>query len=142
MGYAYASAGEHGDCEFRHHTHVNCCAISGLNSERLQNVGETADLIVQHLIAERADFTLLAFPENCDFVLSCCAQMAINTVVGHIGLSANEPFRKWGIPLEHLRPWCEPMKVGCDIGPKALGIFGGTPGDGIVNFEAVNVSAF
>ena len=142
MRDAHASAGQHGDGELRHHAHVNCGAISLLNPERFQNVGETAHLVVQHLIAQSADFSVLAFPEDGDFVLSGCTKMAINTVVRHIGLSADEPFRKWRIPLEHLRPGCEPMKIGCDFGPKTLGIFGSAPGNGIVDFRAVNVSAF
>ena len=62
---------EHRDREFRNHPHIDRRAISSFDSERLQNIGEAADLVMQHLIAERSDITGLPFPKDCDLVFRC-----------------------------------------------------------------------
>ena len=68
--------------------------------------------------------------------------MPINTVEGHIGLSADEPFREGRVPFEHFLPGLEPMKFGSDIGPITFGILFGPLGNGIVYLKTMNMSMF
>ena len=60
--------------------------------------------------------------------------MPINTVEGHIGLSADEPFREGRVPFEHFLPELEPMKFGGDVAPITFGIFFGPLANRIVDF--------
>ena len=70
VSYTDPGARQHRNRQFRNHPHVDRRAIALLDSERLENVGEAADLVMQHLIADCADIPRLAFPENRDFVFS------------------------------------------------------------------------
>ena len=68
VSYTDTGASQHGDRQFRNHPHVDRRAIAFLDSERLQNIGEAADLVMQHLIADGPNIARLAFPEDREFV--------------------------------------------------------------------------
>ena len=74
-------ARQHCDGEFRHHTHVNGGAVTLLDSERFQDVCKAANLIMQHLIAERADITRLALPKDGEFIAPSGVEVPIDAVV-------------------------------------------------------------
>lgn len=65
--------------------------------------------------------------------------MAIETVVGKIDLTANEPLRPGRFPFEDLVPLAKPMKLASDLAPKLLGVFFGLAIELLVLFEALYV---
>jgi hypothetical protein len=77
---------------------------------------------MQHLIAQSANITGFALPENCCLVFSSAREVTIDAVVRNIRLASDEPFGKWDIPLEHLLPRLKPMQLRGDLGPKTFGI--------------------
>src|SRR5439155_13628391 len=56
------------------------------------------------LVGERAFIAGFAFPDNCRLVPARPAQMPIQTVLRDVEFPADEPLRKWRLPLENLFP--------------------------------------
>jgi hypothetical protein len=94
---------------------------------------------VEHLIAERANFARLAFPEDRDLVFARRGEMTIQAVIGDVGLSADEPFGEWQIPLQNLRPLLKPMKIRSDSSPKPFRVIGRFLQQGVVSFATGNM---
>jgi len=72
--------------------HVDGRAVAFLKPERSQDIRKPADVIVQHLIAERSNIARLAFPKDSDFVFSRRTEVPVHTVVGNVGLSPTNHF--------------------------------------------------
>ena len=57
-------AGQHRIGGFRHHGHVNANAIAGAHPSIMHNIGETTDLVFEHLIANVLAFArIIPFPQ-------------------------------------------------------------------------------
>ena len=50
---------------------------------------------------ERALVARLAFPDNCRLVSTRPAQMPIETILRDVEFPADEPLRKWRLPVEN-----------------------------------------
>ncbi len=124
MHRANASAGEHGDRQFRNHGHVDRDAICGLYSQREQHVGEFADALVQFGVRQLQRGAIFGFPEKRGLV-SVLFEVAIETVVRDVQLAADEPLRVRQVPLESFHRRLEPIEVLGLFAPESLGIFRG-----------------
>ena len=99
MGRADARACQHRDRQFRNQRHVQRDTIAFDYAKSLQDIRKATNFRVQLLIGEGARVTRLAFPNQRSFVPSPRRQMAIETVVTDIDLSADEPFGMGCFPL-------------------------------------------
>src|SRR5205085_21535 len=77
----------------------------------LQNVREPANFAMQLLIGQRAFLSRLPFPQNCRLIAAVGGKVSIQTILGKIDLSADEPFRKWGLPFQNFPPRSLPGKL-------------------------------
>ncbi len=97
---------------------------------------------MQFLIGEKALIAGLAFPQNGDFVLAMRAQMAVQAVVGDVGLRAGEPAGEGRVPLQNLGPFFKPVNLaGGDFAPEFLGILLGAAVQIAVAFDALNMGS-
>ena len=102
----------------------------------MEQSGETANLAMEHLIAQGADVSGFAFPENGDFILPKRVQVSIETVIGDVRLATHEPFGKREIPLQHLAPLFEPVQFRSNAGPKGFRIGLSLLGKLLIGLEA------
>src|SRR5262249_17307987 len=112
-----ARTGQHRNCEFGNQRHIERYAIAFFNSEPLQHVGEATNFSVQLLISQRAVVARLAFPNQSCFVTTPRRQMTIQTVVGEVDFSADEPLDMGRFPLEDPIPFPKPMKFAFRVTP-------------------------
>ena len=122
---ADAVTGVHRDNQLRHHAHVKADAVTFLDAELLQNIGELVDLPPHVPIGEHALVAWLSFPDNGGFVLSPAFYVPIETIVRGVELPADKPFGPGRIPFQHLFPRLEPFQLLGGFGPKRLGILPG-----------------
>ena len=98
---ADARAAEHGDGQLGDHGHVDGDAVTGLDAERLERIGEAADAFVQLRVGELDGGAVLGFPQERGLI-GVFFEMAVEAVVGDVELAADEPFRVGRIPVEDL----------------------------------------
>ena len=91
---ADAGAGEHRDRQLGHERHVERDAIALLDAERLQDVGELADLAMEIEVGQRAAIAGLAFPDERGLVAARRADVAIEAVDADVELAADEPLAR------------------------------------------------
>ena len=77
-------------------------AVAALHAERLQHVGELADLAVEIEVGERAAVAGLAFPDERGLVAPRTANVTIDAVDARVDRAADEPLGVRRLPLEHL----------------------------------------
>src|SRR5205823_8879218 len=63
VGRADARAGEHRDRRLGDHREIDADAVAGPDAERLQYVGEAADLAMERVVGEDASLARLALPD-------------------------------------------------------------------------------
>ena len=97
-------------------------AIAALHAERLEHVGELADLAIQIEVGQRAAVARLAFPDDRGLVPARPARVAIDAVDARVQRAADEPLRMRRLPVEHLRPRREPLQLRGESGPERLRI--------------------
>src|SRR5205807_8403784 len=107
MGCADARARQHRDRQLRNQRHVEGDAIAFLDANFLEDVRKATNFGVQLLISQRARVAGFAFPNQSDFVSPPSAEMAIETVVRDIDLSADKPLRMRRLPLQNRGPLLE-----------------------------------
>ena len=100
VGRADPRAGQHGDGQLGDHRHVDGDAVALLDPEALQGVREPAHLVEQILVGDRAGVAGLTFPVERDLVASASLDMAIEAVVAHVELAADEPLGEGQVPFE------------------------------------------
>jgi len=113
-------AGEHRDGSFGDHGQVDGDAVALLDPQALQDVGKLADFVVQVLISQRALIARLALPDQRRFVLRRSAQEAVEAVVRHVELPAQEPFGERRAPLQHPVPLPHPAQLAGPLRPEPL----------------------
>ena len=102
-------------------------AIAALNAEVLQPVGEAADFIFQLVVCESTNFVAavfdrFAFEDNGGLVAAPFANLAVQAVVSHVRLSADEPLGVRDFPFQHLVPLLEPVERLSHLAPEGLGL--------------------
>ena len=117
---ADARAGQHGDRQLGHQRQVERHAVARLHAERLQDVGELADLAVEIEVGQRAAVARLAFPDDRGLVAPRAAHVAVDAVDAGVERAADEPLRVRRLPLEHLRPGREPLELARRSRPRSL----------------------
>ena len=90
MNGADTCAGLHRNDRFRNHRHVNDDPVACDYTQRLQPIGESADLGVQIAITEPPDITRFAFENNRRFV-TMFSQVYIQAVVRNVEFAVTEP---------------------------------------------------
>src|SRR6187200_625607 len=106
--------------------------IAALHAERLEHVGEAADLAIQVEVGQRAAVARLTFPDERRLVLARSAGMAIDAVDARVQLAADEPLGMRRLPVEHSRPRREPLQLRRESRPERLGIGVGAGVDALV----------
>ena len=91
------------------------------------------------LIRQDADFAGFAFPDDRGFVFSPGGDVTIETVVGEIDLSADEPLGPRAIPLENAIPLLEPVQFAGEARPECVGIVDGLLVEALVFFQTFYV---
>ena len=97
-------------------------AIAALDAERLEDVGELADLPVEVEVGQRSAIARLAFPDERRLVAPRATDVAIDAVDAGVQRAADEPFRVRWLPLEHARPRRGPLELRREGRPEGLGI--------------------
>ena len=137
MSGANASAGQHGNRQFRDHRHIKCHAIAGCHAQFLQNVGELADFAMKILVSQDSAVSRFTFPDNGRFVFSPSGQVPIQAVVAGIDLSTDKPLGFRHGALDHVVPLFEPVQVLSKFAPEPRGIiFGSLPHLLVLSFAA------
>ena len=95
-------------------------AIAALDAERLQHVGELADLPIQVEVGQRAPIARLAFPDDRRLVPPRPADVAVDAVDAGVERAADEPLRVRRLPVEHLRPRRRPLELRAQSPPRTL----------------------
>ena len=129
---ADARAGEECNGQLRRHAHVDRDAVSFLNAEGFERVGEFLHFGVQFGIGEATDFARLTFPDDGGFVAARTIEMAVETIEAEVELSAYKPLSPGEIPLEYIIPRFKPVEVLCDAGPERFRILDGLLVEGLV----------
>ena len=91
------------------------------------------------LIGQGADVAGFAFPDDGGFIFAGGRDMAVETVVGDVELSADKPFGPGSVPFQDLVPFFEPVEFVGDSGPEFFGVFDGFAVDAFVFFQALDV---
>jgi hypothetical protein len=115
-----ASAREHRDGELGNERQVEGNAVAALDAERLQGVGEGADLAIQVPVGQRPAIARLAFPDNRSLVPARGAYVPVEAVRAGVELAADEPARVGRRPLEHGVPWLDPFELAREGLPEAF----------------------
>ena len=100
MRHADAGAGQHGHRQLGHHRHVDGDAVTGTQTQRLQHVGELADLAMQIAIREDARVARLALPVVRDAVAETRREVTVEAVVRDVERAAREPLGEGKFPFE------------------------------------------
>ena len=126
---AEAGAGEHRDDGLGHHRQVERDDIALLHADRLEAVGEAADLVAQVVVADAADLDGLvvlvdglAFPEDGRLVAAAGVDDAVEAVVAGVDLAAVEPLGVGLVPLEDGVPLLVPVQLVGLLGPPGFGL--------------------
>ena len=86
-----AGAGEHADGRLGNHRHVDRDTITFLYANRLQNIGKSADALMQFGVADsEIDVGIVAFPDNGGLV-GFIRQVTVHAVVTDVELAVFVP---------------------------------------------------
>ena len=113
MDGADPGAGKKRDRQFRNHRQVDCDPVASFYAHLLQDIGESADLGVKHLIGINPYIVFrFTLPDESGLVAAAVSQMAVKTVCGNIQLSIDKPvnFRFVKIIFKHFVPFFVPVK--------------------------------
>ena len=101
---ADARAGQHRDGQLGDERQVDRDAIALPDAERLEHVGELADLAIELPVGDGAAIAGLAFPDDRGLVAPPAADVPVQAVDAGVQLAADEPLRVRRLPVEHLGP--------------------------------------
>ena len=124
MNSADTRAGQHGDCQLRYERQVERDPITFLDAERLQHVGERADVTEEIPVRECAAISGLSFPHEGGLIATGSARVPVDAVGARVQFAANEPLRVWRFPAEHFVPGTHPLEFLGEPGPEPLRIGG------------------
>ena len=118
MGRANSGTGEHRDRQFGDHRHIQRDAIPGGDPQLFQHVCKFTNFAMQVLIGQNATVSRFPFPDDGRLVLTPCEQVAVDAIVTGVDLSADEPLGFGHVPLNHMVPLFEPVKVAGQFAPE------------------------
>ncbi len=117
------STGQHRDDLLGHHRHVDADPVALPDAETRKTVCEPADCVEELTVGVGPLLVLgLAPPYECDLIASLVLNVTVQTVVGDVELSVQEPPGIWVIPLLHLIPGLEPLELTGDPIPESVGV--------------------
>ncbi len=99
---ADARAGEHRGGELGDHRHVDRDAVALFDAELLERVRAAAGHVQQVLVGDGLRVAGLAFPVIGDLCPAAGLHVPVETVLGDVQLTAEEPLRVRSLPLEDL----------------------------------------
>ncbi len=134
-----ASTGQHRNWKLGRHSHINCDAVSLLNSERLQDIGELLNFAMELLVSESSNLSGFALPNNCSFIFAGGLHMPIETVIGNVELASDEPLCPRVVPFEDAIPFSEPVQLTGNFSPKFFGLFHRFAVDALIVFKTADV---
>ena len=118
-----AGTGEHRDCQFGDHRHVERDAVAGLDAQFFEDVGELADLAVELLVGEDADVARLAFPDDGGLVLAGAGEVPVETLVTGVEFASREPLGLGHLAFHRGVEVLEPVEVFLgELAPEARGV--------------------
>src|SRR5439155_14379143 len=97
-------------------------AVALANAASLERGGETLDLAIEIPVGQRAAVAGLALPDEGGLGAAGGGHMAIEAVVGHVELAADEPLGVRRLPLQRLLPRLEPVELPSALLPELHGI--------------------
>ena len=125
VGGADAGAGEHRHCRLGDHREVDVDPVALADAQALEHVGEALDLVEQFGVGDRARVARLALPMERDLVAAAGGDVAVEAVLRHVQLAADEPFRERQLPVEDRVPRLRPLhQIGGLARPEALVVAG------------------
>ena len=129
---ADAGAGQHTDGPLRREGHIDDDAVALAHAQGLEAVGEAVDLLGQAGVGIDLLRAVLAQPDEGGLVAPLGGQVAIQGVVGDVGLAAHEPAEVRVFPLENVVPAAEPVQFLGGLGPEPLRVGHGAGVHGVV----------
>src|SRR3972149_2546355 len=115
-------AGEHGHWKLWHHGKVKRNSISRLHAELLQYAGALVRGPVECLVCDRSPVTGLSLPEKGCLVFPPSLHMPVESVLGRVELSADEPTGEGRVPIENLVPSSVPGEPSGNFCPEGLDV--------------------
>ncbi len=123
MNRANTCASQHGNRAFDRQGHINDHAVALHHAQRLQTVGEAADLAVKLSIGNDALAAIFTQPNEGGAIAPFRVGMPVQRINGDVGLGAGEPLVVYAVPLQHAVPLPGPLEAGCIVRPEAFRIF-------------------
>ena len=117
---ADARAREHRGDGLGDHPHVDRDSIALRDTELAQQVRDATRLVEQLLVGHRAAVAGFAFPVQRDLATVTGAHVAVETVLGDVEATADEPLRERQLPLEDGVPLTVPVEGERLLRPEAL----------------------
>ncbi len=111
MNRADARTRQHCDRGFWDHAHVDTDAVARFHAKTFEPVRKAADLTPKLAIRIRDDLTGFPFPDDRGLIAAGTIHPAIETVVGKVRFSAEEPLRVRRLPLGDLVERFKPMEL-------------------------------
>src|SRR5215469_8178434 len=141
VGSTQSSASQHGNRQFRRHTHVDGDPVPLAYAKALQNVGKFLNFPKQLLVGKNSNIAWFALPDQRRLIFAPGLHMAIETVVGKVDLPTGKPFGPRRIPFQDFVPRLEPIKLTRHAPPKFFWFLDRFRVDALIILEALDVSA-
>ncbi len=119
---ADSRAGQHRDCEFGRHAHIDGDTIAAFDADSLQYIGKTLHLLMEFGVGDLTDFAGFALPQERHLVLASAECVAVDAVVRQVQFSVDEPLRVLRFSVDYLCPGGEPVEFTSRVGPKLFGM--------------------
>ena len=120
---------EHGYRQLWNHGQIHAYTVALLDAHALEGIGKPVDLPVELEVSDLANVPDWLTNEDIGQLIAAPgAGMAVHGVVGHIDLTAHEPFGKWRFPFQSLLIGLEPVRIGAGHLVPKLDIVFGAPG--------------
>mmetsp|Transcript_74069 Transcript_74069/g.197453 ORF Transcript_74069/g.197453 Transcript_74069/m.197453 type:complete len:265 (+) Transcript_74069:1676-2470(+) len=122
---------QHGDGELENHGKVDGHNVALLNTKRLQNISELADLILKLLVGHILLLSIIALPNVSNLVAKASLHMPVNAVVRHVGFATQEPLdldgalSKIKVDVVNLVPRSLPVEILGNGTPESLRVLNG-----------------
>ena len=124
---------------FGNHRQIDRDRVALLDPMRLEDIGETADLVVQFLVGDMFRvLRIVAFPNDCN-LFAFFLQVTVEAVVGEVDLAAGKPLGPGAVPVEHAFPRLEPVQLGSDRAPECFRVGLGFLVETLIFVHAANV---
>jgi hypothetical protein len=122
MRGAHARARQHRDRELGYERQIDRDAVTALDAERLQHVGELIHLPIEVEIRERAAIARLTFPNERSLVPARSSNVPVDAIDARVDGPADEPLGVRRVPLENFGPFGKPLELGRKRCPEPLRI--------------------